>query len=114
MTGRDPLAALAGRFPIPLTRPWERDWVTEILVVLSEGLRLAFVADGRALSLATTLPAAPHCTVRCSREQLLRLLAGFSVIVLTFEGVEVDEMGDLMALQSVFLGAGGPLGQEAP
>ena len=59
------------------------------------------LADGRTLRVADQRPADPFCTVRCTRDQLRRLLEGDSAVVLLFEGVEVDRFAELLALQSV-------------
>ena len=98
----DPLAAALARFPLPLAQPWEVGWRSEIVFHLSDGPTLAFVADGEQVAVREVAAEAPFCTVRCDTSQLSRLLAGDSAILLTFEGLVVDELGDLMALQNVY------------
>lgn len=98
----DPLAAALACFPLPLAHPWEVGWRSEIVFHLSDGPTLTFVADGEQVAVRDGAGEAPFCTVRCDTVQLLRLLAGDSAIVLTFEGLVVDELGDLMALQNTY------------
>jgi len=44
--------------------------------------------------------------------QLLRLLRGGSVVVLLFEGMMVDRLAELLALQAVFLRSGRPTSEN--
>ena len=88
-------------FPIRLGQPWGAGWETEIVFWLAEGGRVVLAGDGHELRVADEPGPEPFCTVRCTRDQLRRLLTGASAVRLLFEGLEVDRFTELLALQSV-------------
>lgn len=96
------LDSMLAEFPIALAEPWARGWASTVRVTMEDG-DISFHADGEQLTVAGTTVDEPVCRVRCTREQLRRLLAGDPILLLHFEGLNVDRLGDLFALQNVVL-----------